>query len=100
MFEKHLANLYGTWRLHAKIIPDWMPAKYVSLSALLCWEVFNQCVAREPGRLTYLVPKEKEKKAKAKPDEAAKEPEKDSKDVDEEDNTMYDRFGRILSGRK
>merc|ERR1711864_29521 len=40
VFEKHLANLYGTWRLHAKIIPDWMPA-------------------REPGRLTYLVPKKK-----------------------------------------
>merc|ERR1712114_152026 len=37
VFEKHLANIYGTWRLHAKIIPDWMPA-------------------REPGRLTYRVP--------------------------------------------
>ncbi len=27
VFEKHLANVYGSWRLHAKIIPDWMEAK-------------------------------------------------------------------------
>ncbi|KAG8264465.1 39S ribosomal protein L45, mitochondrial [Homalodisca vitripennis] len=27
VFEKHLANRYGNWRVHAKIIPDWMPAK-------------------------------------------------------------------------
>jgi len=25
VFEKHLANEYGTWRLHDKIIPDWAP---------------------------------------------------------------------------
>lgn len=23
VFEKHLANEYGTWKLHGKIIPDW-----------------------------------------------------------------------------
>lgn len=27
VFEKHLSNEYGTWRLHDKIIPDWMPEK-------------------------------------------------------------------------
>lgn len=27
VFEKHIANEYGVWRLHDKIIPDWMPAK-------------------------------------------------------------------------
>nr|CAG4652159.1 EOG090X0DDP [Triops cancriformis] len=27
VFEKHLANEYGTWRIHDKIIPDWMPPK-------------------------------------------------------------------------
>ncbi|XP_041983045.1 probable 39S ribosomal protein L45, mitochondrial [Aricia agestis] len=27
VFEKHLANLYGTWRVHDKIIPDWAPPK-------------------------------------------------------------------------
>ncbi|XP_014278875.1 large ribosomal subunit protein mL45 [Halyomorpha halys] len=27
VFEKHLANRYGRWRIHDKIIPDWMPPK-------------------------------------------------------------------------
>ncbi|XP_057337394.1 probable 39S ribosomal protein L45, mitochondrial [Microplitis mediator] len=27
VFEKHLANQYGTWRIHAKIIPPWMPER-------------------------------------------------------------------------
>ncbi|KAL1461281.1 hypothetical protein WDU94_013195 [Cyamophila willieti] len=25
VFEKHICNQYGTWRVHDKIIPDWMP---------------------------------------------------------------------------
>lgn len=24
VFEKHLANEYGSWRIHGKIIPTWM----------------------------------------------------------------------------
>ncbi|CAH2054087.1 unnamed protein product, partial [Iphiclides podalirius] len=31
VFEKHLANMYGTWRIHAKIIPDWAPPKDPSM---------------------------------------------------------------------
>ncbi|KAJ8924419.1 hypothetical protein NQ315_007215 [Exocentrus adspersus] len=27
VFEKHIANQYGTWRVHAKIIPDWLPPR-------------------------------------------------------------------------
>lgn len=27
VFEKHIVNEYGTWRLHAKIIPEWMPSR-------------------------------------------------------------------------
>ncbi|XP_076039577.1 mitochondrial ribosomal protein L45 isoform X2 [Oratosquilla oratoria] len=27
VFEKHLANTYGVWRIHDKIIPDWMPPR-------------------------------------------------------------------------
>ena len=26
IFEKHLASLYGKWRLHAKIVPEWLSA--------------------------------------------------------------------------
>ena len=25
VMEKHIANEYGQWRIHGKIIPDWMP---------------------------------------------------------------------------
>jgi len=27
VFEKHLSNLYGVWRIHEKIIPQWMPLR-------------------------------------------------------------------------
>lgn len=41
MFEKHLSNEYGIWRIHGKIIPDWMSPIEVSSK-------------------TYILPKEKE----------------------------------------
>ncbi|KAF6211412.1 hypothetical protein GE061_011924 [Apolygus lucorum] len=31
VFERHMANKYGRWRIHDKIIPDWMPPKEPSL---------------------------------------------------------------------
>ena len=27
VFEKHIANTYGQWRIHGKIIPDWLPPR-------------------------------------------------------------------------
>ena len=27
VYEKHLTNPYGTWRLHAKIVPSWAPPR-------------------------------------------------------------------------
>lgn len=27
VFEKHLTNPYGSWRMHGKIIPPWAPPK-------------------------------------------------------------------------
>jgi large subunit ribosomal protein L45 len=27
VFEKHLANLYGVWKLHDKIVPPWAPER-------------------------------------------------------------------------
>lgn len=41
VFEKHLSNVYGTWRVHGKIIPDWMAPEEL------------------PGS-TYILPKEPE----------------------------------------
>lgn len=42
VFEKHISNEYGVWRLHEKIIPDWMPPK-------------------EPASITYRIDDEPEK---------------------------------------
>ena len=25
VFEKHLTNIYGKWRMHDKIVPEWAP---------------------------------------------------------------------------
>ncbi|GAB0088615.1 Probable 39S ribosomal protein L45, mitochondrial [Sergentomyia squamirostris] len=36
VFERHMSHEYGTWRIHEKIVPDWMPPK-------------------EPGPITYRV---------------------------------------------
>merc|ERR1712212_1214959 len=78
VFEKHLSNIYGTWRLHSKIIPDWMPR-------------------REPGRLTYRVPRET--KSEIVKEEAAKSGEKTEEAVAEKEDeeskeSIFDRFGR------
>nr|CAD7578018.1 unnamed protein product [Timema californicum] len=42
VFEKHLSNQYGTWRLHEKIIPDWMPPPEPSLKTFRLAETNNQ----------------------------------------------------------
>lgn len=35
VFEKHLSNEYGKWRLHDKIIPDWTPQREPSLKTFM-----------------------------------------------------------------
>ena len=70
-------NRYGTWRLHAKIVPEWLPA-------------------REPGRLTYRVPEEKEEEEVSKESEEAK----DRKEEEEEEGGIFDKFGRRIFGKK
>merc|ERR1719333_648565 len=64
VFEKHLSNVYGIWRLHSKIVPDWLPP-------------------REPGKLTYRVPPEPPKK-EAKPEKSEVAEDK-AKEEDEEE---------------
>jgi len=53
VFEKHIVNQYGIWRIHGKIIPDWMPPK-------------------EPAAITNIlnVEAETETALQAQPDEA------------------------------
>ncbi|KAL6034347.1 hypothetical protein STEG23_029733 [Scotinomys teguina] len=33
--ERHLMNQYGSWRMHAKIVPTWAPAKQPILKTLM-----------------------------------------------------------------
>ncbi|KAL1130324.1 hypothetical protein AAG570_013262 [Ranatra chinensis] len=35
VFEKHLSNQYGVWRIHGKIIPDWMPPSEYPLNTFI-----------------------------------------------------------------
>ncbi|XP_068834292.1 large ribosomal subunit protein mL45 isoform X2 [Capricornis sumatraensis] len=35
VFEKHLANPYGSWRMHGKIIPPWAPPKQPILKTVM-----------------------------------------------------------------
>ena len=53
VFEKHVANTYGLWRVHDKIIPDWMPP-------------------RQPVRRTYRV-REMEEEEEEEPPTPSKE---------------------------
>lgn len=82
VFEKHLSNVYGAWRLHAKIIPDWM-AKNTS-----------------NGILTYLVPKPKEAKEKKEEEEEGRKGQAAAPappaEEEQQPESLYDRFGRIL----
>lgn len=51
VFEKHLSNEYGIWRVHAKIIPTWMPPKEPSKTT------FKQLIQSELDTLdTSVVP--------------------------------------------
>ena len=75
VFEKHLANVYGHWRIHGKIIPDWMPEK-------------------EPGRLTHAY------KTDIEPEEVQEEKEevkfKEQDEGEKDENVVYDRFGKTI----
>ncbi|KAK9891091.1 hypothetical protein WA026_013412 [Henosepilachna vigintioctopunctata] len=48
VFEKHLANEYGIWRIHQKIIPDWMPPK----------EPVQRTYIKEPERIQSVAAKD------------------------------------------
>ncbi|XP_036050490.1 39S ribosomal protein L45, mitochondrial [Onychomys torridus] len=49
VFEKHLVNPYGSWRMHAKIVPTWVPPKQPILKTLMIpgpqlkpWEEYEE----------------------------------------------------------
>ncbi|KAM7334185.1 hypothetical protein ACRRTK_007505 [Alexandromys fortis] len=49
VFERHLMNPYGSWRMHAKIVPPWAPPKQPILKTLMIpspelnpWEAYEE----------------------------------------------------------
>lgn len=42
VFEKHVANEYGKWRVHDKIIPDWLPPKEPSAKTIKLQPIVNE----------------------------------------------------------
>ncbi|ERE67575.1 39S ribosomal protein L45 [Cricetulus griseus] len=49
VFERHLVNPYGSWRMHAKIVPPWAPPKQPILKTLMIpgpqlnpWEEYEE----------------------------------------------------------
>lgn len=79
VFEKHLSNVYGKWRLHAKIIPEWVGEKPAS-------------------PLTYVVsPEGKEEEVTAEED-PKDEPEAET--GEQESTVIYDRFGKAIAKHK
>lgn len=49
VFEKHISNEYGKWRLHDKIIPDWLPAKH---PAPITYRISDEIVDEAPKELS------------------------------------------------
>lgn len=35
VFEKNIVDLYGKWKIHDKITPDWLPPVYKNISVRL-----------------------------------------------------------------
>lgn len=48
VLEKHISNEYGKWRLHDKIIPDWLPAKQ---PAPITYRISDEIVDEAPKEL-------------------------------------------------
>lgn len=74
VFEKHLSSIYGTWRMHTKIIPDWLAHE------------------RPGSLLTQVLPKESEVVETPEVTTEVVSPES----TDKEENVVYDAMGRKI----
>ena len=70
VFEKHLADEYSVWRIHGKVVPDWMPPRQ---------PIIRTYVQQEPEPIPEVPePEPKEKK----------EDESESKEEDAEQGSL------------
>lgn len=74
-FEKHIVNIYGKWRLHEKLIPEWL-AK-----------------TREPGTITHILEKDYY-------DEVKEEVHRNTEDDDTEEDVILDKYGKPIREKK
>ncbi|XP_013113533.1 large ribosomal subunit protein mL45 [Stomoxys calcitrans] len=68
VFEKHISNEYGRWRLHDKIIPDWLPPKQ---PAPITYQLIEETVEEEATTETPKQLEEGQKKLEATEPEQA-----------------------------
>ena len=78
VFEKHLSNLYGSWRIHGKIIPEWKPKND------------NYRI------LTYPVVSHADTEDQEDGEEGTEVDNKMNEKEDDQKVTLYDRFGKVL----
>ena len=76
VFEKRIVNIYGKWRLHQKLIPQWLAS------------------TREPGALTHIL---REEEMVEVVDEVS---EKNTEDDDTEEEVVRDKYGRVIREKK
>lgn len=60
VFEKHLANEYGCWRIHGKIIPTWMSPTNVVESTYVLPKEKPTPKATDPAAVESTLVKEKQ----------------------------------------
>merc|ERR1719278_876042 len=78
VFEKHLADTYGKWRLHGKIIPQ------------------TAANERLGGYVTHVVKDLSGEETDEKSEEEKKYAISYKSDKDNKSETIYDRFGRMI----
>lgn len=63
VFEKHLANEYGIWRIHGKIIPPWMKSTNVAEGTYVLPKEKHDPVPTEPSPVEATLVEDKPKDA-------------------------------------
>jgi len=88
VFENHVSSLYGKWRVHAKIIPEWLSAQRPSshLTQVIDFDDLADYEKRSPEEGDKSKDVEEDDKKSSKEDDEGKEDEK-----------ILDKFGRRIA---
>jgi len=64
VFERHMANEYGSWRLHDKIVPSWINATDIAESTYVLPKKKSDPVSTEPAPTETILVEDTPKDAK------------------------------------